>query len=345
MKIEDVILKKDNSILAKIIRGILLPFSWLYIFIHIIFFIPYKLGIRKQHKASLPIISVGNITMGGTGKTPFVITLTNIVKKLGYKPVIISRGYGRENTKETNLLFLPNSGLSAKDTGDEPQILSKALNVPIIIGKNRIKSLDYLKDIDANIIILDDGMQYWQLYKDIEINISEYSRPFGSDAVIPAGDLRESKKGLKRCPFIILTSNKTENNTNIEKVKKYSPKSHVYLGITKPLSIIYNKQEQNLDFLKGKDILAFSGIGNPQKFLDTLKELGANVTEFIKFPDHYNYTERDIKNIQNHKADLIVTTAKDYVKIDSSLDLAVVNIYTYIEEDFTKKLIEMLNSL
>lgn len=345
MNIEDIILKKDNSIWAKIIRGILIPFSWLYIFVHIIFFIPYKLGIRKQHKAPLPIISVGNITMGGTGKTPFVITLTNILKKLGYKPVIISRGYGRENTREENLLFLPNSELSAKDTGDEPQILSKALNVPIIIGKNRIKSLEYLKNIDANIIILDDGMQYWQLYKDIEINISAYSRPFGSDLVFPAGDLREGKKGLKRCPFIILTSNKKEDNTNLELMKKQAPNSHVYLGITKPLNITYNGEEKDLEFIKDKDILAFSGIGNPERFLHTLKELGANITEFIKFPDHYNYTDNDIKNIQNKTKNLIVTTEKDFVKLNTTLPFAVVNIYTYIEDDFTNKLQEKLNSL
>lgn len=345
MNIEDIILKKDNSLSAKAIRGLLTPLSWLYILVHIIFFIPYRLGIRKKHTAPLPVISVGNITMGGTGKTPFVITLTNILKSMGYRPVIFSRGYGRENTSQENLLFEPGSSLTAKDTGDEPQILSKALNVPIIIGRSRIKSLKLLNKTNADIIVLDDGMQYWQLKKDIEIGIASLKRPFGSGAVIPSGDLREPKRGLKRCSFIILTSNGKETDSNsVNTVKAYCPDSFVYQGFTSPYSINYSGKEYETDFIRNKKVFAFSGIANPDRFISTLRSLGAEITDFQAFPDHHNYTEEDINliNQKAEKAEIIVTTAKDSVKLPKDLIHAVVNIYTDIDSEFKKKLAEKL---
>ena len=343
MNFEDIILHNDNSIKAKIIRALLTPFSWLYIFVHILFFIPYKIGIRKKHVAHIPVISVGNITMGGTGKTPFVITLSNILKEFGYKPVIISRGYGRESKE--NIVYLPKDNLTVKEAGDEPTLLSKATNLPIIIGKNRIKSIELSKNIDCNIIILDDGMQYWQLYKNIEIGISEAEKPFGTGKVIPAGDLREPPAGLKRCKFIILTKNQ-KNKNNIDKIKNYCQDSFVYEGITKPLNINYSDNNYPIDFIKGKKIIGFCGIGNPDRFKNTLLELGAELIEFITFPDHYNYTLEDIDLIKektNH-CDLVVTTAKDYVKL-KSLPIGVVNIYTHINQDFKNKLKEEIEKI
>ena len=347
MNIENVILKKDNSLIAKIIRGFLTPFSWLYIFAHFIFFIPYKLGIRKKFIAPLPVICVGNITVGGTGKTPFVITLTNILKSFGYKPVILSRGYGRKNTEKENILFMPNTALTAKDTGDEPQVLSQALNVPIIVGKNRIKSLQLIPK-ECNIIILDDGMQYWQLNKDLEIGIASKDRPFGSESVIPSGDLREPKKGLKRCKFIILTSNRNKQDQNtVDKIQKYCNNSFVYEGYTEPFEISQGNNKYSTDFLKGKNIFAFSGIANPYRFTDTLKSLGANIIYFKKYSDHYNYTENDLNELKElgETCDFIVTTAKDKVKLPKDFPAYSLNIYTHINEDFKNKLKEELNKI
>ncbi len=343
MNFEDIILHKDNSIKAKIIRFLLTPFSWLYNLIHILFFFPYKIGLRKQHKAHIPVISVGNITMGGTGKTPFVITLSNILKELGYKPVIISRGHGRKSTE--NIVFCSKDKLSPLETGDEPYLLSKATDLPIIIGKNRIKSINLAKNIDCNIIILDDGMQYWQLYKDIEIGIASIDKPFGTEKTIPAGDLREPKKGLKRCKFIILTNNnKTTNKEAIDKVKNYCPNSYIYEGITEPLNISYLDKDYNIDFLKEKKVIGICGIGNPERFKKTLWNLGTNIIEFITYPDHHNYTEEDINLIREKtkECDFAVTTAKDKVKLPSDLNLAVVNIYTQVDKDFKEKLITTL---
>ena len=338
MNFEDIILHKDNSIKAKTLRAFLIPFSWLYIFVHFLFFIPYKLGIRKKHKAHIPVICVGNITMGGTGKTPFVITLSNILKDFGYKPVIISRGYGRKSTE--NMVFCPKDSLLAEDTGDEPYLLSKATDLSIIIGKNRIKSIQMSQDLDCNIIILDDGMQYWQLHKDIEIAIASAQKPFGTGRVIPAGDLREPKKGLKRCQFIVLTDNNPIGKETIEKVQDYCQNSFVHEGITKPLNITYKEKNYDLDFLKGKKVIGICGIGNPERFKRTLSDLGADTLEFITYPDHHNYMEEDI-NLSKEKAkecDFVVTTAKDRVKMPLDLNVAVVNIYTQIDEDFKEKL-------
>lgn len=345
MNIENVITGKDTSFAAKTITVLLTPLSWLYCFAHFLFFIPYKLGIRKKHRAPIPVISVGNITMGGTGKTPFVITLSEILKDMGYRPAILSRGYGRKNTEKENLLFMPDSDLDTSDTGDEPQILSKALSVPIIIGKNRIKSLSLLKETEADIIVLDDGMQYWQLHKDIEISVSSLSMPFGTGKTIPAGNLRESKNGLKRCRFIILTSDKKHEDTETtEKVRKLCRNSFVYQGFTSPSSITYKNENHNTDFIKDKKVFAFSGIANPERFLSSLKSLGADVISFRKYPDHYNYTEKDIKELKDlgKKADITVTTAKDSVKLPKDFDYAVLNIYTEIAEDFRNKLADML---
>lgn len=344
MNIEDIITGKDNSIQAKTIRGILTPFSWLYELAHSVFFIPYRLGIRKKHKAPLPVISVGNITMGGTGKTPFVITLADMLKELGYSPIVISRGYGRKNTSAENLLFMPDSGLSSDETGDEPQVISEAVKVPIIVGRNRIKSLKLLNKDLGDIIILDDGMQYWQLYKDIEIAIASSRRPFGSGRTIPSGDLRESKKGLRRCRFIILTSNgKEENRENIDKVKKYCPNSFVFSGHTSPYKITYMDQTYDTDFLANKKIYAFSGIANPHRFLKTLEDMKAETEDFASFPDHYSYTEKDLCNLKEKAGNrLLVTTAKDSAKLPKDYPAATVHIYTETDSEFKNLIKEML---
>ena len=309
---------------------------------HFLFFIPYKLGIRKKHKAHIPVICVGNITMGGTGKTPFVITLSNILKGFGYKPVIISRGYGRKSTE--NAVFCPKDKLFAEDTGDEPYLLSKATDLPIVVGKNRIKSIQMSKDLNCDIIILDDGMQYWQLHKDIEIGIASAQKPFGTGKVIPAGDLREPKKGLKRCQFIVLTSHNHIDKETIDTVQDYCKNSFIYEGITKPLNITYEDKDYDLNFLKRKKVIGICGIGNPERFKRTLSDLDADILEFITYPDHHNYTEEDINLIKEKtkECDFVVTTAKDRVKLPLDINLTVVNIYTQIEEDFKEKLIAKL---
>ena len=350
MNFEHIIQKKDNSITAKIIRAVLTPFSWLYNLAHIIFFIPYKLGIRKLHKASLPIICVGNISMGGTGKTPFVVTLINILKENNYKPVILSRGYNRKNTEQENLLFTPESNLTVEETGDEPQLLMASCQVPIVIGRNRIKSLNLIPK-ECDIIVLDDGMQYWQLYKDIIIAIQSAKMPFASGQTIPAGDLREPKSGLKRADFIVLTETCSplwggKSQETLDYIQNYCPKSFVYKGITAPTNIYSGKEKLSLDYLKNKNVFAFTGIGNPERFIDTLKSLGANVVMSKFYPDHYNYTEADFNELNEIATEnnLTITTQKDIVKLPNN-NFLWVEIGTNLNNDFKEKLIQKLNEV
>ena len=270
---EGIITKENNSLLAHLIRGILTPLSWIYELAHIIYFIPYKLKIRKKYKAYIPVISVGNITMGGTGKTPFVCTLTNIIKDMGLKPVIISRGYGRKSKKP--YILMPGTQVSTDITGDEPQTLSKALNIPIIIGKNRCVSVELSKELNPDIIILDDGMQYWQLEKDIEIVVANAHKPLGGGTTLPAGDLRENKNALKRAQFIILNNsinlNKKEQEESIAKIKSITPNSSIFIGTIRPTSISFNNKNFDISTIENKNVTVFSGIANPNRFTETLK--------------------------------------------------------------------------
>ncbi|MEA1935460.1 MAG: tetraacyldisaccharide 4'-kinase [Thermodesulfobacteriota bacterium] len=270
----------------------------------------YDLGFFKTKKLGCKVISIGNITVGGTGKTPTVIMLANLLKELGYKPTVLSRGYGGKNKDSINVVSDgSNILMDTNVAGDEPILIAKSVNhIPVITGPRRYLTGRYAVDhLGADVLILDDAFQHRSLFRDIDIVLLDGKRSFGNGFLLPRGPLREPKKALKRADIIVLTGEKRD--------------STLFSGHHKPKELI--KGDGNdiypLEYLSGKKVCAFAGIAKPESFKETLKSLGGEMVAFITFPDHHRYTTGDLKKIKRTTSDcsaeITVTTEKDGIKL------------------------------
>lgn len=265
----------------------------------------YKFGIFKSEKVPLKIISVGNLTLGGTGKTPFVICLAGILHaELNKTASILIRGYG----------------------WDEQTMLKKKMpDVPILVGENRARSAHKaIKLYGSDTAILDDGFQHWELGRDLDIVLIDSRNPFGNAQLFPRGVLRETKSAIKRANVIAFTKigSKSAGLEGLKSMLKGINPGLIFLeAVHKPKYVydIRNRKELGISFIKGKRVILLSSIGDPAYFEETVKALGADVAEHIIFGDHYNYREDDasyiIKRCDERKFDFILTTEKDEVKL------------------------------
>jgi subfamily B ATP-binding cassette protein MsbA len=254
-------------------------------------------------KPKQKIIVVGNLTVGGNGKTPFVIWLAKLLRKKGMKPGVISRGY------KSNAVKFPlevNHQTSVSASGDEPKLIFNSTNCPVVISPDRVEAAQFLlKKHNCDVIISDDGMQHYKLGRDMEIALVDGYKKFGNGFTLPAGPLREPVKRLKEVDYII-SANKSwieeKETSNKDKLMTYEPVAWVDLktGIEKPIS------EWPLDKL----VYAVAGIANPQNFFSTLRSLGFEVIENI-FPDHYEYNKADFSRLTDLP---VLMTEKDAIK-------------------------------
>ncbi len=286
----------------------------------------YDLRIIKQKKLTCRVISVGNISAGGTGKTPVAMMLAKMIRNEGYTPIVLSRGYRGENRGAINIV---SDGLNLlmghKEAGDEPFLMAKTLEgIPVITGSNRYLTGFYaIRTFNADVLILDDGFQHRSLYRDIDIVLVDYSSPFGNGRLLPCGNLRESPKGLRRADIIVLMGNGAEKKKDVLPMfhSLYGKRASIFHASHKPLSVI--RADGGVihppGFLQGKRVQAFAGIGNPRSFVRTIESLGAHLVGFLSFKDHHFFTQADVNNIKNRaikqKADLIMTTEKDGVRL------------------------------
>ena len=285
----------------------------------------------KVKKAPCKVISIGNIAVGGTGKTPFACFLAQKLKDEGLKVAILSRGYGRSGSLKICLVSDGEKILSsARDSGDEPYMISQKLDgVPVIVGKNRYQcSLFAKKKFDIDIVILDDGFQHQYIHRNINLLVINANNPFGNGQLLPCGILREPIENIKRANLILI--NKIQNNLPLDPIyntiKKYNPNVAIFKATYVPKLLIPLDNEgknQKIDFLKGKNVLAFSGIGDPQSFIRCLKNEGINIKTHLIFSDHHWFSKKDIETIIRHasEADCIITTDKDRIKIKKYLHL------------------------
>jgi subfamily B ATP-binding cassette protein MsbA len=241
-------------------------------------------GKTKSWKANIPLIVVGNIVAGGTGKTPFVIWLSKKLLDLGYKPGVISRGYGGKAKKYPLVM---EDSTRVRMSGDEPKLIYQNAKVPVYVSPNRVAAAkQMIEETDCNVIISDDGLQHYQLNRDIEIVIFDGSRGIGNELCLPAGPLREPVKRIESVDFIV-SSNKSLSKQGINEnaIMKYKATEWVRLSDQKKVTLN--------SWPLGKVIHGVAGIGNPSKFFTTLKELNFKVIEH-SFPDHYQFTEDDL---------------------------------------------------
>ena len=249
----------------------------------------------KPYKASIPVICVGNATLGGSGKTPFVILLVELLKHYGKNPYIISRGYKgklREN-------ILVSNQHSAKEVGDEPLLLAKY--APCIIGKNRRKSAQMAANMGADVIIMDDGLQNPSLAKNLCFLMIDGGYGFGNNRVFPAGSLREPlPNALAKVQASVLVGK--DECAILHQLPKHLPLIRVQMKIT----------------ADAQKVVAFCGIARPQKFYDSLQQANFNITQTFDFADHHHFTETELQKIKQAALSqncIIVTTEKDYVRL------------------------------
>ena len=289
----------EDNINSKIKSIILFPLSILWIL-----FTRFKSCYTKIYKSKLKVVCIGNLTVGGTGKTPYAIYTYKILRELGYNPVFLTRGYKGTHKGPIEV----NKSHTFKDIGDEALLLSKIGTT--IVSKNRCLGAKFIEKHKKkfNVIIMDDGLQNSQLNHDIRFLLIDKNLKFGNKLCLPAGPLRQTiKLGIKGIDRIVLTGNNKVNN--IDLFKTYNiPIIETKTKVTKSPKI------------QNKKIFAFCGLGNPDKFYQTLNENGYDISFTKSFPDHYNYNYQDINKLiltaTNQNLELI-TTEKDYVKINN----------------------------
>lgn len=350
----------QQRLLASPIRFLLIPLSWLYAVGVSIRNRLYAIGVFKPRSLPCRVISVGNIVVGGTGKTPAVITIAKHLQKEGKRVAILLLGYKRQSREKMTIVSDGKKVCaSLAESGDEAHMMARHLSgIPIIVGKCRyLAGQVALERFNVDVLILDDGFQHRQLARDIDILTLPATHPFGNPkGLLPVGTLREPTSALQRADLILLTHTDTPDISSRAKnaVKQLAPNAlilesihqptHLYplvrVGLPNPYSERNINVHTDIKELKGKRLLAVCGIGNPDAFVATLMRCYPENVELLAFPDHHVYTETDRRQIhaafQASGADMVVTTQKDEQKlarIATSYQLLVLAISLVITEN------------
>lgn len=318
------------------------PLELLY---YIGYSIDRRLKLKGQNRLPYPVISIGNITVGGTGKTPATIAIAEEAKKRGFYPVILTRGYkGKAKgpcfvsapSVERQASSVENHKVDAQRTthnasrffGDEPVLMAERLkDVPIVKCADRYEggmfAIENFKSQISNpkspvVFILDDGFQHRRLHRDKDIVLIDGSNPFGNRKILPIGPLREPLKELERADVFVVT--KAKNEALAGELKKINPSASVYFSEYKILKLRNASGEEfPVEMLKDKRVYAFCGIANPESFRQTVLSISRELKGFRSYRDHYRYTETDVlyleKQCRNLNCEFLVTTEKDMVKI------------------------------
>ncbi len=280
---------------------LLLPLSGLFCSIAKIRKQFYRWGIFKSHTVAVPVIVVGNISVGGTGKTPLVITLVKQLQEHGFRPGVISRGYG-SNLKSGTRTVLPE--MSPTETGDEPLLIAQQTGVPVVIGADRVAAANtLLAENKCDLILSDDGLQHYRLRRDAEIVVIDAVRQFGNRFCLPAGPLREPISRLQSIDAVVWNGEKQSTVSNHFSMRLQP--GAVYL-LNNP-----NQKKLLADFARQR-VHAVAGIGNPERFFAMLRVRGIVVVEH-PFPDHHHYVLEDFDFVDSD-AEAVLLTAKDAVK-------------------------------
>jgi len=303
---------------ASVCKALLLILSFIYAAVVRSTRVLYARGILPSYRSPKPVISIGNITVGGTGKTPLVILVVNILRSAGLRPAILSRGYMA----------------GADGPGDEPKMMAEILTgIPVLVGADRGNNIRAclsgrqaaLRAGDTDIFVCDDAFQHWPLKRDLDIVAVDALDPFGNGCVLPRGILREPLCGLKRAQIAVITRADRDPDGIIDlrrRLQEMNPNMLVVESIHQPLGLsgVYDRAFLGLDILRGKKVAAFCAIADPEAFGDSLARAGAQVVRRFDFMDHHAYTVEDLSVLRDfcraNGIDTVVTTHKDAVKIN-----------------------------
>jgi len=342
----DVILGRREDTGTAIYGAFLQTFSYLFSGIVQTRFYLYRKRILQDRPLGCLVVVVGNLTMGGTGKTPVVEKFARALRDRGRHVAILSRGYKSKappmwkkwwyaisHTEEPPPRVVSDGRslfLDSEQAGDEPYMLARNLpGVVVLVDKNRVKAGAYaIKRFGCDTLVLDDGMQYLPLKGRLNLLLVDKSNPFGNGHLIPRGVLREPIKHLKRASYVFLTKSNGERDNELEAlIRSHNPEVDIIECAHRPkfLCPISQKPEEvegrlPLEYLRGRRIGAFSGIATPESFEKFLMDLGGQIVSRERFLDHYRFTEDDLESVFKAAfdagADFIVTTEKDAVRID-----------------------------
>jgi tetraacyldisaccharide 4'-kinase len=303
--------------------------------------IAYKIGLLPVKSIPAYVVSVGNVTTGGTGKTPLIAMLAEWAGKSGYRVGILSRGYKGKRSHNSLVVSDGKRTLaSADEAGDEPFLLAKKLpSVPVLISKKRYRIGHLaLKLFGSQLLLLDDGYQHLSLHRDLNILLLDAKRQFGNKQLLPLGPLREPIEQIKRADVIIITRCTTEHPG--DDLIAFLQRSFSGLPILRsghfPDQVIFPlvPEVHPPCILSGRRVVVFAGLANPDEFLEMVKGLGARIVHFQAFPDHHRFTEDEIEELATWKrrssSNLLLTTEKDWVRIDGritvDLDIGILTI-------------------
>jgi tetraacyldisaccharide 4'-kinase len=336
----DVIFERRRSWDAQLTSGLLLALSKLYeIGIQVRLFL-WRHRIFRNHTLGCQVVSIGNLTFGGTGKTPVVEVFARALQQRGRRVAILSRGYKSAprplwQRLVAKLTFqedrippkIVSDGqsllLDSEQAGDEPYMLASNLkNVIVLVDKDRVKSGRYaISQLGCDTLLLDDGFQYLALKSRLDICLIDRTVPFGNHFLLPRGTLREPISNLKRAHYVFITKCNDLGAKKLRKViRQFNPTAEIIECAHHPLYLqdVFTGERRELPFLRGLNIAAISGIAVPESFEDGLHALGANVIYATRYADHHRYTQQEIINMINRSlkrgAAAILTTEKDAVR-------------------------------
>jgi len=282
----------NNNVVTLLLR----PLVWLYCSIMFVRRLAYAMGLLQRHRLSIPVIVVGNLTVGGTGKTPVVVHIAHLLKRSGYSPGIISRGYGGK-ARSWPQQVRPDADPTM--VGDEAILISRRSGCPMAVGPDRAKTASLLQQHSGcDIIISDDGLQHYALQRDVEIVVIDGMRRFGNGLCLPAGPLREPVSRKEKVDFVITNGTASRNEYAM-----------CYQGETL-ISLSDNNKTCPLSDLKGQSVHVIAGIGNPIRFFEQMRRKGLEVIEHA-FSDHHPYSAEDL--VFNDDKPVLMTE-KDAVK-------------------------------
>ena len=325
---------RDQPGSIRFLLGVLKGLSFVFAAVVGIRYFLYGAGILRRYPLGIQVISIGNVTAGGTGKTPVTEIFARTLAAEGRRVAILSRGYRRKEAPWWQRLFtqvivpplVVSDGkhvcLDAETGGDEPYMLASNLpGVAVVVDRNRVKAGRYaIKKFGCDTLILDDGFQYQKLRHSIEVVLVDSTNPFGNGHMLPRGVLREPVRNLKRADIIFLTKCRGDVSAVREEVRKYNTRAEIVEcnHTPKVLKDVWSREEFPLEWLRGKTTCTLSGIASPKGFENSLRHLGAKVVWCERYADHHRYDSSQILYALNRTADMgadaLVTTEKDAVR-------------------------------
>ena len=315
-------LKRIHTV-YKYLRYLLIPLIPLYLLVFSL-----KRMFTKQERFRIPVICIGNITTGGTGKTPMVIYVAQLLQESGFKPGIVSRGYGGcESRRGAFVTDGTEIFLNPEEAGDEPYLIAMRLrNVPVVIGRDRVMAIESLTgEFSVDVIVMDDGFQNDSVYKDVSVLLVDATNPFGNNLILPAGDMREPRGFLKRGDLIVMSRSDIVSSDQArlleDRIRRLCSNKRIFRSRHLKSELYrFNDTASPVpaNLIVGRRVLLITGIANPLSFLYLIERYNPQLVDMLSLPDHYTYSDRDIVDFieESKNYDYVVVTEKDFVKLN-----------------------------